>query len=195
MVAVAPTTTVRARLSDATGDVHESLHVHPLSLALLNQPTPTIVRATMTAARRFYAALESARDARGCWDVLQLSPHLDALQNDLGSEHLDTNPVALALDSDAAILGALYVAHGAQFGRQQIRGQMLRRGLDAIPAYYTMSVDRTTWHALLDALEVTGTSADGFDALYQGAMAAFTAYRQSLDLATPYKHRNVHSPS
>ncbi|MEO0365796.1 MAG: hypothetical protein AAF265_09915 [Pseudomonadota bacterium] len=182
-------------MNDATRDVHESLHVHPLSLALLNRPTPRVVQATMTAAQWFCVTLESARTARGCWKALQLSAQLDALQSDLGTPHSASQRIRLDLDSDAAILGALYVAHGSQFGRQQIRAQLIKGGASTLPAYYAMAVDRPTWQALLDALEITGTSSEGFASLGDGAKAAFKAYRQSLDLATPRAQLTAHNPS
>lgn len=184
--------TVRNRLADATREIHEALHVHPLSLALLEARDQDTITAALHAALSFNHALEMQRQNHGCWPALELGDSLRALAIDLGSIRQAIH-ITLRLDSPHQVLGALYVAHGSQFGRQQIRAAIERHSEMATPNYYAMPVDRIGWQTLIDALEQAGADEIGFQALVQGAHSTFSAYRQALDLATPYTHRSAHT--
>lgn len=186
--------TVRDRLADATREIHETLHVHPLSLALLEARDQDTITAALRAALIFNRTLEMQRRRNDCWHKLGLDSALNALHKDLG-ESTATERVDMTLTTPHQVLGALYVAHGSQFGRQQIRAAIERRSEIPTPNYYAMPVDRAGWQTLIGALEQAGADEMGFRALMRGADSAFSAYRQALDLATPYIHQNAHTPT
>ncbi|MEM9491739.1 MAG: hypothetical protein AAGC55_21515, partial [Myxococcota bacterium] len=62
----------------------------------------------------------------------------------------------MPFDTPDEVLGALYVAHGSQFGRAVIR-QALQANLPDEPrAYFDMPTDARGWRTFLQAMEATG---------------------------------------
>ncbi|MEL6214236.1 MAG: hypothetical protein AAFQ99_01030 [Pseudomonadota bacterium] len=101
--------------------------------------------------------------------------------------------VLVALDADS-LLGALYVAHGAQFGRPQLRAAIEAGASTRLPEYLTLPIDQVAWRRLLTKLEEIGAEPERFRTMVAGAKAAFRHYRAALDAATPYRHQLAHSP-
>ena len=192
--AATATNDVRARLAADTREAHESLHVHPLSLALQARPNQQVVTANLLAARCFGVGLEHRRAALGVWTELTLAPALTLLEEDLGATPPDPGCSSLRL-APVEMLGALYVAHGAQFGRRQLAQCLTRAAFGPVPAYYRCPPDLATWRALADLLEMAGAAAGGYPALRAGALTAFNRYREALDHAIPCTHPNAGTPT
>ncbi|MEM6819824.1 MAG: biliverdin-producing heme oxygenase [Pseudomonadota bacterium] len=185
---------VREALNVATRDLHQALHVHPVSLALLERAESGAVRTLLRANLRFTSTLEAARETACCWSDLSLAAPRDALRRDLPDQDADCESPPPDYQNADALLGALYVAHGAQFGRQQLRNAIEAGESKPLPEYFTLPIDQAAWRRLLTELEENGADPERFRTMVAGAKAAFRHYREALDAATPYKHPHVHSP-
>ncbi|MEO1327355.1 MAG: biliverdin-producing heme oxygenase [Pseudomonadota bacterium] len=194
MSANPPRPVVRKALNAATRDLHEALHVHPVSLALLERAEPRALHTLLLANLRFTSELEAARERASCWRDLSLAEPRDALRRDLPQHDADSGPPPLDYTDADALLGALYVAHGAQFGRQQLRTAIEAGESTRLPEYFTLPIDQVAWRRLLTELEENGAEPERFRTMVAGAKAAFRHYRAALDAATPYRRQHAHSP-
>lgn len=172
---------VRHWLRQQTDGVHQALHGHRLLGPLVS---PDVSRSAYLAALRVFhnvfAAVEQRRAAVGIYPRFALKPAVDALTLDLRR-----GPAVAELpklDSDA-VLGALYVAHGAAFGGAVI-GRNIAQVLPEAPrAYFGQERAPDLWTALVSEMEAHGGAAAARARLEAGAQAVFAAVAQQADAA------------
>lgn len=143
---------VREELRFATRSDHEALHAHPVFSRLLE---PNLTKNALHAANQanlyVFLGIEASRRALSVWQDLSLASKIAALKADIG-ELPCTAAAALRLDSSAAVLGGLYVAHGSGFGAR-VLGKAIRGSLpDAAISYYEFA-EPLVWKHLCTHLE------------------------------------------
>lgn len=167
---------VRAWLAAETQDAHQALHRHPHLRRLLdNSLDAAAYRAILQGFQRVFVALERQRAARSCWPQLALSRHCHALARDVGPPASGHAWGLVDFEDASQVLGALYAAHGAQFGASVI-AKKLRRSLPTLPHhYFTMGGNTALWSDLTAQLETQGSDTFKQDQLALGARQVFTA--------------------
>ncbi|MEM9755113.1 MAG: biliverdin-producing heme oxygenase [Pseudomonadota bacterium] len=164
---------IRTKLQQETRAAHEALHTHPLLARLL---AADVTQAEYAGCLRvqygFFSAIEAARGESR--PDLGASGAVEALSADLRDVDAQADVGALGLPrSPSALLGALYVAHGSQFGGQVI-GAALARSLPSLQhRFFSRGTDAALWRRLLSALEALGPSAEHITPAVSGAAAAF----------------------
>lgn len=171
---------VRSFLATMTGEEHQALHDHPLFSKLVSEDlTAGEYMACIAAQHRAFQGTEAARQRLNAHEDFTLMPQISAMSDDLGTPS-DAAP-ALPLRSADEVLGALYVAHGSQFGRAVIR-RALQANLPQEPrAYFDMPTDAGAWRSFLQEMEAT--QPDHSDAILRGATLAFERMHQEADAA------------
>jgi hypothetical protein len=130
----------------------------------------------------FFHSVERARQRLGCWPQFSLLRECKALSIDLNCPPEWTGTLNFA--SETEMLGGLYVAHGAMFGRSVFR-QSIRTALpDAPNRFVSLKTAPGVWQALVFALEGTGGSTHRKSELAAGAAAGFGAVRKLLQKAS-----------
>lgn len=167
---------IRAALKAATRGSHSLLHNDPVLSKLTD---PDIEAASYACAlsvfAKLYNAVEDARRACGQWARFTLVPECTALARD-GYGNNPAGPTLLRRDR-TEMLGALYVAHGAAFGRSVFRRAMIK-ALPDFPHYFlTCSDDQTRWRELLKEIELQGAHPSRFEKLRAGAESGFACVR------------------
>ncbi|MEO0421333.1 MAG: biliverdin-producing heme oxygenase [Pseudomonadota bacterium] len=166
---------VRVRLAAATDEVHNALHHHPVLGALLSAD---LERATylaiLVAYQRFFSAVETRRAELRAYPELNLGAPIAALDDDLRESGWRPcrDPLhASWLEDDAAVLGALYVLHGAGFGGRVLAGHVARSQPGLPRRFLQTGPSRATWRTLTDALDTV----DGgrYPSLETGAQRTF----------------------
>ena len=171
---------VRQALVLATRDAHEALHEHARIAPLMRSDlTVDVYRDLLIDYFILYTNLEAQRAAASWWPALSLEPLVSALRwdlSDLGTprpafERVETG---LELASDDAVLGALYVLHGASFGASVI-GSAIARTLPHSPCRFFSRPQGLArrWRRLLASLETTGKAEPKRQAIIAGADATF----------------------
>ncbi|MEM1272262.1 MAG: biliverdin-producing heme oxygenase [Pseudomonadota bacterium] len=173
---------IRKRLADDTRAAHEGLHVH-LLLAQLTRPSlePETYLACLRANLGFYSGLEAARQASGLLSAFHLRREEDALLEDLGT---DTRKPGIPFDyqdDPDFMAGALYVAHGAQFGRKLIAKSVKHSNPNAPVSFFALPADRAVWRQLLQKMERSGQTPERYTRLLAGANTAFDLMRCCAD--------------
>lgn len=87
------------------------------------------------------------------------------------------------------VLGALYVAHGSQFGRQVMAKAVARSLPFASKAYLSLQTNMTNWHALENVLDDQYQSECSFFEVEQGASQAFVMFEQLADFYADQTYR------
>lgn len=174
-----PASTNRQHLARATRDVHEALHVHPLLSRMVAPQLPMqTYLACLEAQFAFYDCVETTRQTHGHWDKFNLAAARDALRADIGTPRL--KPLSkLPPHSHGQVLGALYVAHGAQFGRAQMRANIAKVLPTAPNEFFGTRSDPLLWRELTNALE----ESSDLPALMEGARVAFRLMQTAADMA------------
>lgn len=163
----------RAHLSNCTRDIHTALHHDPV-LSRLIEPSIThneYMRA-LSAFAIFYTTIEAQRKALNIWPQFSLEAECAALREDLAT----VVPVygrKFEVSSNAAALGALYVAHGAAFGRAGMRANCITRLPHVSHSFLRLSNRPNQWRSLIDALDSFAVEHVALDRLEEGATAAF----------------------
>ncbi|MEO0372491.1 MAG: biliverdin-producing heme oxygenase [Pseudomonadota bacterium] len=172
--------TVRSFLATKTGAEHQALHDHPLFSKLVSEALAAEeYSACMEAQLRAFRAIEAAREGLNAHAGFTLAPQIAALSEDL--QHPDPSDDALDLRTADEVLGALYVAHGSQFGRAVIR-RAVQANLPGEPrAYFDLPTDAAGWRAFLQAMEATDPGQSG--AVLRGATLAFELMHVEADAA------------
>lgn len=173
--------TVRSFLATKTGAEHQALHDHPLFSKLVSEDlTSAEYMACLDAQFRAFRAIEDARQRLDAHREFTLVPQITALSDDLRHPP-DPGQDTLLFDTPDEVLGALYVAHGSQFGRAVIR-QALQANLPDEPrAYFNMPTDAPGWRTFLQVMEATGLGRS--DAVLRGATVAFVLMHKEADAA------------
>ncbi len=147
---------VRRAIADGTAEVHEALHhhAHIARLAAHNLQRDEYV-AMLVSYLAFYTAVEEARLQTGGFDTLGLAPTIATLRQDIADlkEPLRVEPPSLNIPTRKAVLGALYVLHGAGFGGRTL-ATTVRRVLPDVPCrYLSAGTDKGLWRDLTAELE------------------------------------------
>jgi heme oxygenase len=163
---------VRAQLLAATSSVHEALHRDALLGRLLRSDMSlSEYVATLRVFHGFFGSVEAERCRMGCWQTFSLDAIIGALTADLGNHQ--THTAQWRLETSLEVLGALYVAHGASFGRNVFR-RNIEYALPAAPqAFLDLPGPARPWVELTDLLEVLGQTSESFEGLKTGAERAF----------------------
>ncbi|MFL4471616.1 biliverdin-producing heme oxygenase [Tateyamaria armeniaca] len=164
---------VRRHLQRVTRDVHDALHRAPV-LRQLTAPGLSVssYNAALSVFTAFYHAVERKRVLCGAHAGFSVQAECDALSIDLNDP-----PVAcpdLEIDSDLECLGALYVAHGASFGRNTFRANVARALPDHPHAFVRLAMDKGRWAELLATLDAAGQSEANRRQIEAGATRAFS---------------------
>lgn len=184
---------VRAFLAHETSDIHQALHHHPLLSKLTSSAlTHREYENCLIAQRSTFLAIETARTAHGVYPHFALTTQLNALNRDMkGFRRLDNVDAPLALPSEHDVLGALYIAHGSQFGRGMIRKKLAQHLPGLKMEYFEMPAQPALWRDLLSTLEASETS--DMPALLRGAKAGFALMHAAADAAHEKAVRAVKS--
>ncbi len=171
---------LRRALAQSTRARHEALHRHPVFARLL---APDLSQPEYAASLRvmltFLVAVEAARSRVGAFPALGLAAAVAALRRDLG-DGADRSIRMLDATAAPSVLGALYVAHGAQFGRQVI-GRAVGVALPNVRHHYFQAhADTGAWHCLLSTLNTYPGQAAA-ERICDGAVSAFDFVAQLAD--------------
>ena len=163
---------VRTKIVGATRLVHLELHSDPV-LCCLTDPhvtLPAYLRA-LAVFHSFYHHIECERQNLSAWCDLSLSRECDALSADLPDMRRPGTSAQFA--DKAEMLGGLYVAMGASFGRQQFKAN-IAMALPAAPsAFVRLRTPKDTWRSVLSYLELHGADASTQKRIATGAQKSF----------------------
>lgn len=165
--------TVRDYLASSTRQGHEALHKDPV-LSKLTSPDLTAdeYRAALAAFGAFYGAVERARRRLGLFERFSLRRECEALARDLDI----TNPPQgdMGLANEPQLLGALYVAHGASFGRNTFRANVMGVVKGQQHHFVSLRPAPELWQDLINRLESAGQSEEALAQMRAGAELAFS---------------------
>lgn len=163
---------VRAQIALSTRDLHEALHHDPV-LGRLTAPdiTPRCYRTALRVLQVFYEAVEEARQRADVWPDLSLQTVCAQLRADVSPHCAAETP--LIYETEEALLGGLYVAHGASFGRSSFRANVARALPDMPQAFISERLGKATWQSLVARMERCGCDAPAAERIEQGAAQSF----------------------
>lgn len=168
------TSATRKTLVQATQDQHDALHRDPVLARLAARDvTHGEYITALLVIFDFFQGVETARQRLRCSPQFSLQPECKALSADLGYPLRTTFEPHPA--SNTEMLGWLYVAHGAAFGRA-----ILRRNIETVlphapVRFLSLRAPLTTWKALLSELEEAGHCILRQLDIKHGAQAGFAA--------------------
>lgn len=167
-----PNKSVRANLALSTQDLHDALH-HDVVLSRLTAAdiTPQCYCAALSVLQAFYLAVERARTQADLWQWLSLDAVCTGLHEDLGPPVLTGQTLTFA--SEEELLGGLYVAHGASFGRSSFRANITDRLPQMPQAFLTLRLEKPLWRALMALLEARGSNRPAGQDIERGAAKSF----------------------
>lgn len=171
---------VRSFLSSQTHEQHQALHDHALFSKLLSEDlTVEMYLACIEAQHQTFQVIESERDRLGVFEDFSLARQVAAMARDLGRE--DPTHATLSKGGPPAVLGALYVAHGSQFGRTVIHKALLEH-LPTLPHhYFGLPQQPKLWRVFLQAVEATAP--EDAQSLLNGANEAFALMHREANAA------------
>lgn len=165
---------VRSYVSAQTHNIHEALHHNPVLERLTNPAiTGREYIIAMQVLSSFYQAVETERERLDTWDEFTLAGECKALSQDLTGQ--PKTFVTLLFNDRAALLGGLYVAHGASFGRAQFRKNLCSNLPDVPQSFVNQRTDKNTWRALTDRMEHYSENTHNLASLLNGAKNSFQA--------------------
>ncbi|MEL6961013.1 MAG: hypothetical protein AAGL89_18920 [Pseudomonadota bacterium] len=159
-------------MAEATKDVHLALHCNPV-LSVLTSPsiTPTTYLTALRVLGRFLAAVEAERVRHMVYPEFSLATACHAVADDIGNRTF--RPHTLTLRNPRELLGALYVAHGASFGRSTFQKTVTTALPDMTHDFVSLRVSKSLWQELVQSLENAGHEPDTFPDVVRGAEIAF----------------------
>jgi len=163
---------VRRALIASTTDTHNALHNVPLLARLSDDKiTAADYASALAVFSTYYNEIETSRRSFDAWARFTLAPDCAALAQDTG-----TPPVSVTFpgfETKLALLGGLYFAHGAAFGRSTFASN-LRKALPVRAHHFlTRRNDPEVWRALLDELEKNGRRDAARRLILKGAETSF----------------------
>ena len=168
---------LRQQLADHTRAAHEALHHHPLlSRMLAADLSLPEYRACLRAHLAFTLQAEAAHRATGLPPEFGFSDDLAALAADLGVRPTFSTAPMGRLQG----FGWLYVAHGAQFGRQVMAASVARSLPDAPRRFLCQRQPPQIWRELLAQIS-RSAGLSQTDTLLSGADSAFAAMKTAAD--------------
>lgn len=173
---------VRRKLANATAQPHESLHSHPW-IASLTDPDLTCERYSLvlSAYLRFFQAVEGVRVRMGAFTECALNSNIEALSRDTeGCYPLYSDAVHADLThaegSCDALIGALYVVHGAGFGAKTLGAAVMTNLPGAKCEYLSAGTSPKLWRSLLAELERLGGSPARQEVVFDAAAQTFASF-------------------
>ena len=168
---------MRTELMRATQDIHHALHSDPVFACLMDpQLTAHQYARALSVFAEFYGAIERARSSHSHFQELNLTAECTALSYDVGP--LNGPASQFDIRGREELLGALYVAHGAAFGRNSMRANVASQ-LPELPHHFlNLPMQSNRWRSLKENLERTGTDVLTRQRIVCGANAAFSFIAQ-----------------
>jgi heme oxygenase len=165
---------VRAYVSAQTRAIHQALHDDPV----LHRLTAAGITAdeystALRALSWFYHAVEDERQRLDHWAAFALKEECHALASDLGGR--PELPLRLKFSNRFELLGGLYVAHGASFGRAQFRHNLKKWVPDAPQMFVGIRLCKPVWQQLTKEMEHFGQDPIQRADLVKGAAQSFDA--------------------
>lgn len=181
---------MRLQVQNVTRDVHDALH-NDAVLRQLSSPkiSPAAYTTALTVFAIFYHAVERTRAQNGIFNQFSLQPECAALSKDL-DRHIPTCR-DLDISSTFGCLGALYVAHGASFGRNSFRANVVTQLHDHPHSFVRLGMDKGKWGDLLVAMDTGRSNADRLE-IQTGAACAFSFIQ---DIAHAHNTRPLPPPA
>jgi len=180
------TSSVRQRLAQATAPEHTALHTHPWISQLAHPELDLADYATiLTAYLTFFCQIEATRKNLNVFEHLSLCGQIAAIEQDLLITGIDvpsfgTDCKPLADQKPLAVLGALYVLHGAGFGAKTLNVNV-RKTLPSAPRnYLSLGTTACVWRDLLSILECTASNCAEQQILFKGAALTFERFGRSV---------------
>lgn len=163
---------VRNKIAEATRHVHLELHSDPV-LSRLTEPDIELedYLKALVVFFSFYHRIELERLRFSAWDDISLSRECSALQMDLPMMPIDHS--AALFGDEFELLGGLYVAHGASFGRGQFSRSILRALSSAPNEFISLQTSKSLWKSLTKTLEKDGDCQANQVRIRLGAMKSF----------------------
>lgn len=167
---------VREYLAASTRQVHDALHEDPV-LSKLTSPDLTVKEylAALAAFNAFYFAIEMERKRFDLFEQFSLHRECDALICDLNISRPSQTDIHFA--SELELLGALYVAHGATFGRNTFRANVLRAVKGKEHHFVSLRPAPDLWNELTNRLDCSCQSKDALAQMRAGAERSFSYMR------------------
>ncbi|WP_299686509.1 hypothetical protein [uncultured Tateyamaria sp.] len=166
---------VRKHLAHVTDDVHQALHHDPLLSRLMNPGlTASDYADALAVFHGLYAAVERARTQMDVYPEFSVHRECHSLEQDL--RHRDGPSLGsprFRLGCEHAVLGALYVAHGAAFGRNSMRSNILHALPQRRHHFVGLSPSADLWTSLLKELDMRGQVSADLVRIEQGADRTF----------------------
>ena len=168
---------VRRHLSGVTHAVHMALHADPV-LSRLADPdiTGREYQAALLAFFAFYQQVEQGRARADTFARFALSRECAALAADTGA--VADCSAALPLHTPHEVLGALYVAHGASFGRNTFARTIRAAFPDRAHAFVSLPSQPALWSDLVGTLDAECSDTQHLSAVERGARHAFEHMQQ-----------------
>ncbi|KIC48902.1 biliverdin-producing heme oxygenase [Tateyamaria sp. ANG-S1] len=164
---------VRSEVAQATRQIHDALHRDPLLSCLMHADlTQAAYQSALGVFAQFYGAIETARNAVNLFPEFHLKAECVALQQDVCL--VSPPEPRFALQGRQALLGALYVAHGAAFGRNSMRTNVITALPNASHHFLRCPAPAHRWRALISTLEQVGHGPRARQRIIDGAQQAFS---------------------
>ena len=163
---------VQKQLIKATRSIHLELHKDPI-LCRLIEPDITLIDYlnALTVFHTFYHYVEMERMRFSDWHYMSLDKECSALQRDLPS--LPVGRSTTFFNDELEMLGGLYVALGATFGRIQSRKNITKVLPEAPNAFINLRMSKNTWTCVTSTLETAGADAGDLARISSGATKSF----------------------
>lgn len=169
-------TDVRGHLAHVTHDIHQALHLDPVLSRLMHPDlTASGYVDALAVFADLYTAVEGARQRMQVFPDLSLARECRSLRMDLTRNRraLPDAPRWLHLECEGRVLGALYVAHGASFGRNSMRANILNTLPCQSHRFVGLAPDAGVWKTLLGALSQHGQDPAHLRRIEDGARLTF----------------------
>ena len=163
---------VRKQIINATRSIHLELHKDPI-LCRLIEPDVTLhdyLRA-LTVFHSFYHHVEMERLRFFDWKYMSLNKECCALKRDLPS--LPVGQSTNCFNDEVEMLGGLYVAFGANFGRMQSNKNITKVLPKAPNAFINLHIPKKTWACVKSTIETAGADAEDLARITNGARKSF----------------------
>ncbi len=164
----------RKHLRLATGQIHAELHELPMLRPLKSETISSDqYQRALIVFQSIFRSIEDERSRYRKWAEFSLKSECSALLKDLGPG--ETCDMRITFHCENALLGGLYVAHGAAFGRA-VFCQTVRTSLPAsLQAFASLPISAERWQSLLTCLERKGRQSKARAEIVGGAKLTFSS--------------------
>jgi heme oxygenase len=177
---------VRRHLAQTTHALHDALHGHPV-FRPLTSPLLTKVEyyCALTAFYAFYTGVERARAKDDDWHDFSVARECCALDEDLADRFRGIPVPEMEFDTRDDMLGGLYVALGAAFGRASFRRNVIAAVPRGAHAFLSLQNPSHQWRRLLLILEHRGADPGARHRIERGATQAFRYVTDIAEMSRP----------